>query len=117
MGIVALEITKFSKRYAMEWLLSEEFKLHIKHETQRKKPDNLSLPAPEEKEKESVKKKWNCPSCTFTNLELMPYCEMCGRPRNSKGKSPPEFPSKKKAAKKSPEPEPSPLKLKPGPAS
>lgn len=96
--VVALEITNFSKRYAMEWLLSEEFQLHQKHDTQRgvlgkPKPEGRRAPPLDERKeqpKASAQLTWNCPQCTFANLEVMPYCEMCGMKKNSK--APPKLP-------------------------
>lgn len=29
---------------------------------------------------------WCCTVCTYTNNELLPYCEMCDSPRNDDGK-------------------------------
>lgn len=29
---------------------------------------------------------WHCSACTYTNNELLPYCEMCSCPQNSNGK-------------------------------
>merc|ERR1711974_443570 len=74
--IVALEITNFSKRYAMEWLLSEEFQLHKKHDTQRgalkqqkSSPKGERTPRllkvheerkEEDRPKASAHKKWSC---------------------------------------------------------
>ncbi|XP_076008521.1 DNA annealing helicase and endonuclease ZRANB3 isoform X2 [Genypterus blacodes] len=30
-------------------------------------------------------KKWDCATCTYSNSDLLPYCEMCERPRSSVG--------------------------------
>jgi len=107
--IVALEITNFSKDYAMEWLLSDEMALHRKHETQRqgnaaaihRLPQKKLVPQVEVKqgkrevsldEVKSQSDAWGCPVCTFENLTIMPYCEMCGFKKNSK--APPDLPKR-----------------------
>jgi len=114
--IVALEITNFTKDYAMEWLLSDEMVLHKKHETERQSKDAESnklsgkkmLPQREIKQAKRVSSEevkaqsdsWGCPMCTFTNLTVMPYCEMCGFKKNAK--APPDLPeriSRKRVAK------------------
>jgi len=100
--IVALEITKFNKNYAMEWLLSDEIREHKKYEFQRESKIHKVdyLPAVAERsiavdagnkvtDEEKVHGTWGCPTCTFTNLEIMSYCEMCGLKKNSK--APPKF--------------------------
>jgi len=106
--IVALEITNFSKNYAMEWLLSDEMVLHKKHETQRQSGNasknklsgkkNLpqgAIKQPKRVSSEEAKSQsdaWGCPICTFKNLTVMPYCEMCGYKKNSK--APPDLPER-----------------------
>jgi hypothetical protein len=109
--IVALEITKFNKNYAMEWLLSDEIQMHKKIDSKQiSLRDQLKvdhLPAVAKKsvavkteqkvidEQKVDKKTWDCPTCTFTNLQIMPYCEMCGLKKKSK--APPKFSKKHKA--------------------
>jgi len=84
--------------------------MHKKHDTHRathkvKRKDD-HLPAAVEKsvadksgqkviKEEKVEKEdatWDCPTCTFKNLEIIPYCEMCGLKKNTK--APPQFKAK-----------------------
>lgn len=34
----------------------------------------------------TLTKVWHCSACTYSNNELLPYCEMCSCPQNSNGK-------------------------------
>lgn len=34
----------------------------------------------------SLNKVWHCSVCTYSNNELLPYCEMCNCPQSNKGK-------------------------------
>lgn len=34
----------------------------------------------------ALNKVWHCSVCTYSNSELLPYCEMCNCPQSSNGK-------------------------------
>jgi len=79
--IVALELTKFSKEHAVDWLLSKEYNEH-------KRLDNRIPKKSVEESKERVvqpeakpKKRqqdWNCPACTLLNSNAVQCCTLCG---------------------------------------
>jgi len=84
--IVALELSSFSKQHAIAWLCSKEYeqvKIHEERQRCQSVPNkavalrknvgsNLSV------QDTGRKGLWSCPVCTFSNNDIMYYCEICG---------------------------------------